>query len=221
MGALKAGPCPVGRHDRRLCGDIMSMRCAARFVVAPTRPRLAQPHARPRAGPYEGPRQWTRTRSATCRARTSYGGFWPVRRMKTSSAFTCAAFASKDSEGYKCAAFAPAFTSAWTRHEHDFHCRGSGAASCWIYRCRESPATLPGVLEPRQAAWLRFLTLRPAICGWRGQRPVGQAGRHGLRVGQDGQGVVPEADGSSNGCPRRYVARTGRGGAWPMSPRCF
>ena len=200
------------------------MRCAARFVVAPTRPRLAQPHARPRAGPYEGPRQWTRTRSATCRARTSYGGFWPVRRMKTSSAFTCAAFASKDSEGYKCAAFAPAFTSAWTRHEHDFHCRGSGAASCWVYRCRESPATLPGVLEPRQAAWLRFLTLRPPA-GHTWPASVSGAGR---LLDGTGYGSAKMARRSSQklrdrppGVPRRYVARTGRGGAWPMSPRCF
>ena len=51
---------------------------------------------------------------------------------------------------------------------HRFHCRGSGAASCWVYRCRESPSTPPGVLEPQEATWLRFLTLRPAVRGWPG-----------------------------------------------------
>ena len=51
---------------------------------------------------------------------------------------------------------------------HRFHFRGSGAAGCWVYRCRESPSTPPGVLEPREATWLRFLTLRPAVRGWRG-----------------------------------------------------
>ena len=103
-------------------------------------------------------------------------------------------------------------SAAAPRHKHEIHCRGSGAASCWVYRCRESPATLPGVLEPREAAWLRFLTLRPAIRGRQAQRPVARS-LHGT-----GYGSAKMARKSSQklknrplGVPPRYVARAGRG----------
>jgi len=62
-------------------------------------------------------------------------------------------------------------STAPTRHEHETHCRGSGAASCWVYRCREPATTLPGVLEPRETAWQRFLVLRPAVRDRRTARP--------------------------------------------------
>ena len=103
-------------------------------------------------------------------------------------------------------------STAPTRHEHETHCRGSGAASCWVYRCRESPTTPPGVLEPRQAAWLRFLTLRPAI---RGRRASAASGRS---LDGTGYGSAKMARKSSQklknrppGVPPRYVARAGRG----------
>ena len=48
------------------------------------------------------------------------------------------------------------------------------------------------------------------------------AGRHGLRVGQNGQEVVPEAEGSFTGCPPAICGacgpREGRARrAWPIS----
>ena len=113
-------------------------------------------------------------------------------------------------------------STAPTHHEHEIHCRGSGAASCWVYRCRESPTTLPGVLEPREAAWLRFLTLRPAI---RGRRASAASGRS---LNGTGYGSAKMARKSPQkprdrplGDPPQYMARTGRGrGVRGVRGRC-
>ena len=95
-----------------------------------------------------------------------------------------------------------------------FDCRGSGAAGCYVCHCRESSATLPEVLEPRETAWLRFLALRLAI---RGRRAPPASGRS---LDGTGYGSAKMARKSSQkpmdrplGVPPQHTARTGRGRA--------
>ena len=113
-------------------------------------------------------------------------------------------------------------TKCHSRFLHGFACCGSGAAGCYVYHCRESPTTLPGVLEPRKTKWLRFLTLRAAI---RGRRAPPASGRS---LDGTGYGSAKMARKSSQkprnrplGDPPQYMARTGRGmGVRGVRGRC-
>jgi len=131
-----------------------------------------------------------------------------------------------------CGIFCASGSTAPTRHEHEIHCRGSGAASRWVCRCRESPTTLPGVLKPRQAAWMRFLALRPAI---RGRRASAASGRSPDGTGYGSAKMARKSPQKPiyrpPGIPPRYMARAGRGrgvrgahapyivGGYPVGPR--
>lgn len=91
----------------------------------------------------------------------SWRGFRPMRRVKTSTGFTCSSFGGRQ-----------AHRPLGTRSSESSAC-GFGADSFWVYRCRDSVSAVHKLSKPREATWQRFPTLRPTM------RPHQLAGRSG------------------------------------------